>query len=65
MASTMAFGNPSYRARCPGFGVGDCGVDTNIFQACAPDETPIGFNVHYGKDVNAFGMICGRVTGSR
>jgi hypothetical protein len=62
---SFAFGNAAYTARCPGIGVGDCGVDTNIFQACAPDEEPIGFNIRYGKDVNAFGLICGRPTGAR
>jgi len=60
-----AFGNPSYRARCPGIGVGDCGVDTNAFQSCTSGEVPIGFTVRYGKDVNGFGLICGRVAGMR
>jgi hypothetical protein len=64
-SSDYAFGNAAYRARCPGIGVGDCGVDTNIFQACERDEEPIGFNVRYGKDVNAFGLICGRAVGAR
>lgn len=63
--SDFAFGNPSYRARCPGFGVGDCGMPSNIFQVCAADEEAIGFNVRYGKDVNGFGLICGRKNGMR
>lgn len=64
-SADYAFGNPSYRARCPGIGVGDCGVDTNAFQSCTSNEVPIGFTVRYGKDVNGFGLICGRITGMR
>jgi hypothetical protein len=60
-----SFGNPSYRARCPGIGVGDCRADTNTYQSCPSDELPIGFTVRYGKDVNGFGLICGRVGGMR
>jgi hypothetical protein len=56
-----SFGNPNYRARCRGFGVGDCTIDSNTFQTCPPDEVPLGFNVRYGQHVNAIGLICGRI----
>ena len=59
------FGNPSYIARCPGIGVGSCDDNSIVFQSCQSDEEPVGFNVNYGKDVNAFGLICGRATGTR
>lgn len=61
----FTFGNGSYMARCPGFGVGNCASTDNTYQPCAADEVPIGFNVRYGKDVNALGLICGRVKGAR
>lgn len=56
----MSFGNPSYLARCPGIGVGDCSYDPATSQSCPADEVPLGFNVRYGKHVNAIGLICGR-----
>lgn len=59
------FGDAAYVSRCPGIGVGNCNSTNNEFQPCAADEEPVGFNVNYGKDVNAFGLICGRATGTR
>ena len=56
----MSFGNSAYRSRCPGIGVGNCPIDPAMFQNCPADEIPLGFNVRYGKDVNAIGLICGR-----
>ena len=58
----VTFGNAGYVARCgSGLGVGDCGISTDTNQRCPADETPIGINVRYGKDVNGLGLICGRV----
>lgn len=57
----MSFGNPGYVARCPGIGVGDCPIDPLTSQNCPADEVVLGFNVRYGKDVNAIGLICGRL----
>jgi hypothetical protein len=56
-----SFGNPGYVSRCPGIGVGNCASTANYAQQCPSDEVAIGFNVRYGKDVNGFGLICGRV----
>ena len=58
---SMSFGNPAYLARCPGIGVGNCPSDPFTLQNCPADEVPLGFNVRYGKDVNAIGLICGRL----
>lgn len=57
----MSFGNPAYLARCPGIGVGNCRSDPFTLQNCPADEIALGFNVRYGKDVNAIGLICGRL----
>jgi hypothetical protein len=58
--TNMSFGNSTYRGRCPGVGVGNCPIDPAVAQTCPADEVPLGFNVRYGKDVNAIGLICGR-----
>ncbi|HEX7917088.1 hypothetical protein [Rudaea sp.] len=62
----VKFGNPAYHGKCPGssfFSVGNCDInlDYGSFQRCPADEVPIGFNVRYGKHVNAIGLICGRL----
>jgi hypothetical protein len=59
------FGNRNYVASCGGSAitVGNCDpAELSVpTQTCPSDEVPIGFNLRYGKDVNAFGLICGRV----
>jgi hypothetical protein len=60
------FGNRNYLASCGGsaISVGDCDPAelSTPTQACTyAGEVPVGFNLRYGKDVNAFGLICGRV----
>jgi hypothetical protein len=60
------FGNKKYVASCGenAISVGNCDPPelSTPTQACtAAGEVPIGFNLRYGKDVNAFGLICGQV----
>jgi hypothetical protein len=62
----QVFGNRKYVAGCgeSAISVGNCDPPelSTPTQACTSDgEVPIGFNLRYGKDVNAFGLICGRV----
>ncbi len=60
------FGNRKYVASCGenAISVGNCDPPelSTPTQACTyAGEVPIGFNLRYGKDVNAFGLICGQV----